>query len=440
MPKYLPPYPSLASLRNQAKQLRNAFRTQEPDALRRLRQFHPHPDSSLPDLRLADAQLALAREYGIASWPQLKQRVEVLNQLSAAVPVAAADGISPAFFEQRLKLRSHLPKGRVLALQCRDTQPKKDGVQRLVVDYSADVAEPMPSSFIYKFNTKGKNRAHPSATREAFFYQVLVPQMLDFEAVTCFDMGINEQAGQSYLVFQDLEATHHLPPAAGVSPYGGWLSFQDTTAEEFAAIAHKLARFQARWWDAPIIHREPLVAPSPGLGSLNDTGNLQQVASRLQELAQIEQDLPADVVGVVRRAIARFPDLYMRRLESKQHLTLIHGDFHLRSVFLPDDPARHDIMIIDWETVQRSIGVSDIAHLLISSMLPAPMRRTLEEQILAEYHRELLRCGVEGYSLDDCRADYRLSIVGLMGTVLAPPFLKAGMAAFADWGCSEMLK
>jgi hypothetical protein len=71
-------------------------------------------------------------------------------------------------------------------------------------------------------------------------------------------------------------------------------------------------------------------------------------------------------------------------------------------------------------------------------MLPAPARRVLEEHVLVEYQRELLRYGVAGYGLEDCRADYRLSIVGLMGTVLAPPFLKASMAAFADWDCSEL--
>jgi len=55
----LPPRPSLAHLRKQAKEL-----------LRRLR-------ATNPDAALSDAQHALAGEYGFASWPKLKAHAEV---------------------------------------------------------------------------------------------------------------------------------------------------------------------------------------------------------------------------------------------------------------------------------------------------------------------------------------------------------------------------
>ncbi|MCA1559705.1 MAG: hypothetical protein LC753_00805 [Acidobacteria bacterium] len=63
----LPARPSLGHLRKQAK-----------DLLRRLRQQHP-------DITLADAQRALAREYGFASWPKLKAQVELLAKLPQPV-------------------------------------------------------------------------------------------------------------------------------------------------------------------------------------------------------------------------------------------------------------------------------------------------------------------------------------------------------------------
>lgn len=55
----LPPRPSLDHLRKRAKEL-----------LRHIRLHHPHAT-------LADAQHALAREYGFTSWPKLKAHVEV---------------------------------------------------------------------------------------------------------------------------------------------------------------------------------------------------------------------------------------------------------------------------------------------------------------------------------------------------------------------------
>ena len=61
MYRNLPPHPNLEHLKKQAKTL-----------LHELQQGNPA-------LKLADAQLAIAREYGFASWPKLKAHVESLQ-------------------------------------------------------------------------------------------------------------------------------------------------------------------------------------------------------------------------------------------------------------------------------------------------------------------------------------------------------------------------
>ena len=58
MSRNLPPHPNLEHLRKQAKDLLHELKQQDPAA------------------QLADAQFALAREYGFASWPKLKAHVE----------------------------------------------------------------------------------------------------------------------------------------------------------------------------------------------------------------------------------------------------------------------------------------------------------------------------------------------------------------------------
>ena len=66
----LPVRPDLTQLRHQAKDLLREVRNGEPHALAELREHHPHPPS--PDtVKLADAQLALARSYGASSWARL---------------------------------------------------------------------------------------------------------------------------------------------------------------------------------------------------------------------------------------------------------------------------------------------------------------------------------------------------------------------------------
>lgn len=64
MSRNLPPHPNLEHFKKQAK-----------DLLHDLQQHNPAA-------KLAEAQFALAREYGFASWPKLKSYVESLSTIS----------------------------------------------------------------------------------------------------------------------------------------------------------------------------------------------------------------------------------------------------------------------------------------------------------------------------------------------------------------------
>lgn len=66
--RHFPVRPDLEQLRHQAKDLLRSIRAGEAEALAELGRNHPRPPAQP---RLADAQLALARSYGIASWPRL---------------------------------------------------------------------------------------------------------------------------------------------------------------------------------------------------------------------------------------------------------------------------------------------------------------------------------------------------------------------------------
>src|SRR5437764_9335121 len=65
----LPPSPSLDQLRHQAKELLRAANAGDGAAISRI-------EAVSDRVTLAAAQLALAREYGFASWPKLKDEVE----------------------------------------------------------------------------------------------------------------------------------------------------------------------------------------------------------------------------------------------------------------------------------------------------------------------------------------------------------------------------
>lgn len=82
MAKALPPNPNLEYDKKQAKALFKAYRAGDAAAIERVRASHPRlqnaPETSIPpeEFKLSDAQLVIAREYGLLSWPRLKHEIE----------------------------------------------------------------------------------------------------------------------------------------------------------------------------------------------------------------------------------------------------------------------------------------------------------------------------------------------------------------------------
>ena len=98
----LPPRPSIAQYRKQAKELLRSAHEGDADAVKRLRDV-PHArrlaaDDDTPAhvvYALADAQFVIAREHGFASWPVFAAHVEALaiRDTPAARFEAAADAV-----------------------------------------------------------------------------------------------------------------------------------------------------------------------------------------------------------------------------------------------------------------------------------------------------------------------------------------------------------
>src|SRR6266700_2452600 len=80
--KPLPSKPNLNHLKHQAKDLLRDHAVRDLGAAQRIREFHPRfghaTDGEIfdVDLRLSDAQLAIARESGFPSWARLKRHIE----------------------------------------------------------------------------------------------------------------------------------------------------------------------------------------------------------------------------------------------------------------------------------------------------------------------------------------------------------------------------
>ena len=129
--RHFPVRPDLEQLRHQAKDLLRAVRRADPSALAELARHHPRPPEA-GAAKLADAQLVLARSYGLASWPRLvsacrmtdaiwRDDVEAVRALVARDPRLlheAARGVQRCNWGPPLSYAANLGRDRIIALLC----------------------------------------------------------------------------------------------------------------------------------------------------------------------------------------------------------------------------------------------------------------------------------------------------------------------------------
>ena len=78
--RHLPVRPNLDQLKSQAKDLLREYRANESHAIEDFSELHPRaPNSS--EAKLADAQLVLARSYGVPTWPRLVQACQMTDAI-----------------------------------------------------------------------------------------------------------------------------------------------------------------------------------------------------------------------------------------------------------------------------------------------------------------------------------------------------------------------
>ena len=88
----LPRCPHIDSLKKQARQLLNDYRSANPKAAQRIRASIPHlkaaSDSAIfeADFTLQSAQCVIAREYGFSNWAALDEAVKVIRHADADLP------------------------------------------------------------------------------------------------------------------------------------------------------------------------------------------------------------------------------------------------------------------------------------------------------------------------------------------------------------------
>lgn len=263
---------------------------------------------------------------------------------------------------------------------------------RIVPEYEQP-ATAAPGSVVVKLATGDPGlRAllSPGFVWEIGFYRHLATRV-EVRTARCWHAAISTDHCKFTLVLEDLAPAVAGRQADGCDP-----------ALARAAV-RTLAGLHAPLWNDPLL-RDGLAWLRP----LDDEGIALIVGLHHQAtetfVERYAEELGPEDAGTLRQT-ARLTE---RWATGHQHpFSVIHGDYRLDNLmFAPCG----DVTVLDWQTTMVGHPLRDVAYFLALSLHPE-VRRAHEKDLVAEYHRELVRHGVPDFSLDDCYAGYRTGMV-----------------------------
>ena len=232
----------------------------------------------------------------------------------------------------------------------------------------------------------GQNR------REVRFYREPAPSIC-LRTPRSYYCGIDPVNGNSVLLLEDMSYARQGDSVAGCSLAEARLSLE------------QLARFQAAWWDSPLLERFDWMP-------LKDTeaGAYQEIyTSAWESLLQKAGDAITPGLRLLGDSLG--PEVHKIKANlSRPPRTIVHGDYRLDNCFFSTVGDCHSVPVIDWEFCGRGRGAYDVAT-FVSEAFPPQQRRTEELGLMRRYHSILNENGVADYPFGECMYDYRLSML-----------------------------
>lgn len=285
------------------------------------------------------------------------------------------------------------------------SEPLGDGVgllgqlERISLQWSGD-GDSHPATVVAKFaaETEG-GRAIASLfsmyEREVGFYSELVHKT-STRVPACYASHHDPGNQTVVLLLEDISAGHLADQLIGANQ------------AQVEATAEELVKLHASWWE------DPALKATTWLHDLNHPLYVDGLPTALDlshpPASQI-LDLP-DWYDQFRRTV---PNWLQRGAEMPW--TLTHGDPRLDNLIF--DAYDEALVIIDWQLIARTPGISDIAHFM-SQSVPVALRREIESDVVTHYRDRLVELGVEPPARQELWDAYRLSVAsGLNRPVIA---------------------
>ena len=272
-------------------------------------------------------------------------------------------------------------------------------VQRVELTY--DGPTEAPASVVMKFASPVEaNRAIAMNTnmyqREIDFFTDIAPR-IDMPLTRFYFAGMIPESGENTVVIEDLRAYRAGDQVAGID------------ADEARTIIDAFAPLNAAFWGKT---DQPLLDGCMRIDSSYVEPFLPGVFGTWERGRDLFSDfITPDVLEALPHYVESMRDLH--RMMGERTQTLVHGDVRLDNVMFGQDPDQHPIVLIDWQAIMVSNPMQDVAYMLSQSM-DTDLRRTHEEELIQYYRDRVTELGVEGYSIEQARADYDVAVLWIM--------------------------
>lgn len=323
------------------------------------------------------------------------------------------DQLTPAWLTDALRTAGHLQVDSRVATV--DMQPIGTGqmCDSMRVRVAFDGETDLPDTFVAKFpstdaSSVAAGKLMRAYEKEVRFYQHLA-HSLPVNSPAMYLADIDVDSGSFVLLLEDRSPAVQGDQIAGTTPEVARL-----------AVAELVQLHAPRWGDDSLESFDWMARA---------TRDQRDLLSSM--LPTLWQEFLARYGGAVEAHLRRAGGFFVEHIANYLDADVIgtgitHSDYRLDNLlFAPGvfaGTTEERPTVVDWQTVAYGCAPYDVSYFLGSSVEP-PIRREIEWELLAEYHRGLVANGVQDYSQASLEADYRRGtwagmLIGIVAAVM----------------------
>jgi len=232
---------------------------------------------------------------------------------------------------------------------------------------------------------KRRDRKIHAFEREVSFYRDIAPNV-PVRLPRIYYTEKSTEAGA--IVMEDLENLEGGDQVIGL------------THEQTLMAAREIAKLHAAYWNNPALE-------TLDWAPWHDHFNADDFAEHWPDFSNTEgEKIGAEALALGHRISENF-DWLEAKIASRP-MTILHGDLRADNLMFNQDRSKQEVAIVDWQLVSKNLATIDIARMLGGSE-SIEERQGHQMEIVHAWHAELLKSGVNDYSLTEAEYDFRLA-------------------------------